>query len=84
MDLTVRDVIDRLGGNQAVAAAVGVATNSVCYWRCRNSIPIQHHDALIQLARKVGEPRITLELLVRLAAARGRSPSAQERSRRVA
>lgn len=58
-----------------MAAAAGVARNSVSYWRCRNSIPIRYHAALIQRAVAVGDPSITLELLVRLAATRGRMPN---------
>jgi len=72
MDLSVKDVIDRLGGDRAVAAATGLAQNSVCYWRVRGSIPIQYGDDLLRLARELGESGITLELLVRLTGARKR------------
>jgi len=81
MDLSVKDVIDRLGGDQAVAAATGLARNSVCYWRVRGCIPIQYQDDLLRLARGVGESGITLELLVRLTGARKRrTPKAHHSS----
>jgi carbamoyl-phosphate synthase small subunit len=47
MTLTVDDLIDRLGGAEAVAARLGVGTEAVRKWRQARAVPSRHWPALI-------------------------------------
>lgn len=57
-------IIDALGGNAAVAAALGERTSNVWRWRQRG-IPARYWHRIAELAREQGNEAITVETVRR-------------------
>ena len=53
MDATA--IIQRCGGDAAVASAIDRPRNTVFYWRRRNSIPAPYWKTLVDLAKASGQ-----------------------------
>lgn len=50
----IQTVVNKLGGNAKVAAALGVHPSAVTQWKRRNSIPAKRIVALLILAKDSG------------------------------
>ena len=52
--MSIAEIIERLGGNMAVARFLRIQTGSVRMWKQNGNIPSKHHEQLIALAVKEG------------------------------
>jgi hypothetical protein len=68
---TVHDVFNALGGNAAVARALGVIPSTASEMKRRESIPVEYWPKLVEHARNVGKEEITLERLAIILAEAG-------------
>ena len=68
---TVREIIELMGGDQMVAECIGVRRSSVRMWRVNRTIPIRHHETLLQLAVGQGVNIVRDDLLELSARMRG-------------
>ena len=50
--MSIAEIIERLGGNMAVARFLRIQTGSVRMWKQNGNIPSKHHEQLIALAVK--------------------------------
>lgn len=62
----VRNFIDLLGGQTAVALALGLSPDAVHYWCKRDAVPGHHLAAFARLLAEAGH-RLTAEELAELA-----------------
>ncbi|MGH2447586.1 MAG: carph-isopro domain-containing protein [Chloroflexota bacterium] len=69
---TVSDILDALGGDGPVAERLGLAPNSIRYWRRRGRIPSGHWSALIAMAQTVGAASIGADRLLAVSRPRHR------------
>lgn len=60
--ISSREIIDRLGGYRAVAAATGNRSNTVVKWAVRG-IPSKLWPEIVRMARKKRVSEITIEAL---------------------
>lgn len=63
--MTADAVLDKLGGNSAIAAELGVDDTTVSTWR-RRGIPPGRWPALVKLASQRGIPDVSFESLASL------------------
>lgn len=61
--MDARDIIETLGGRDAVAEATGADPNTVLYWMRRQRIPVERWDALLQVAGTIPGCPVTLDVL---------------------
>jgi hypothetical protein len=54
--MNVRDIVDRFGGQTALANALGKGQSTVAYWVKSGSIPVKWHGALVEAANRKGIP----------------------------
>ncbi|TMJ03674.1 MAG: helix-turn-helix domain-containing protein [Alphaproteobacteria bacterium] len=64
--MSIADVFALLGGNSAVARALGVGQSTTSEMKRRGRIPAEYWFDLLRMARKHGHPEVTAELLVSL------------------
>lgn len=64
--MSVGDIFALLGGNSAVARALGLGQSTASEMKRRGRIPAEYWSDLIELARKQGHPEVTADLLVSL------------------
>lgn len=69
---TIAALLEALGGRPAVAAVVGLSTNSITYWSRRGRIPPEYWLDLIAYAAKRGVEGVDHDLLLRLHRPRNR------------
>ncbi len=62
-----RDVIDACGAASVLARALGLQVTTVQKWRDRDSIPVEHWQKVMDVARENGVT-VTPEQLLKLAA----------------
>jgi hypothetical protein len=62
------EVIDVFGSCAALGAALGEKSGTVRQWRNRNRIPPDRWLGVAQAAKRLGENRISVALMARLAA----------------
>lgn len=67
MNITVTNIIDRLGGPTPVARAIGTTQQNVSNMRRENRIPAHFWRSIISLASERGEAGIDEALLMRIA-----------------
>jgi hypothetical protein len=73
---TFADIVDRLGGYAVVAAEMKMRPTTVQSWRARNSIPPSDWLAVVELAKRLGVPGVTLDVLAKIAKPRTRKRAA--------
>jgi hypothetical protein len=66
------DLVEKFGGAAKMAPAIDVPPTTIRQWAFRNSIPAKHFNRIVEAARGLGLPDITLQLLGDLAD--GRKP----------
>lgn len=64
--MDARDIIKALGGQRAVAEATGSKISTVVSWEWRGFVPRAQIPALLQLARRVPDCPVTLDMLMGL------------------
>jgi len=52
--MTVRELVRALGGNSAVAEALGLSAQAVTNMQARDVVPARHHIRLWNIAREKG------------------------------
>ena len=52
--MSIAEIIERLGGNMAVARFLRIQTGSVRMWKQNGNIPSKHHGQLMALVVKEG------------------------------
>ena len=55
--MSIRDIINKLGGTRSIAIVCGVETSTVRYWIHDRRVPLSHHSRIMAYA-KVGKIRI--------------------------
>jgi hypothetical protein len=61
--MEVRDIVNRFGGQTALAKDLGKGPSTIAYWVKENTIPSKWHAPLLDLARKQGVDLTTSDLL---------------------
>lgn len=51
---TVREVIEALGGSDAVCATFGLTRGAICNWIAEDSFPARYHAALLMICEREG------------------------------
>ena len=64
---SVHEIIRKLGGSTAVAAAIGTTQQNVTNMKARGSIPAEYWQVLVSAARQRGVDEVTFELLAKIA-----------------
>lgn len=68
---TVNDIFHVFGGNAAVAKVLGVGASTASEMKRRESIPVEYWPALVDEARRIGRPEVTLESIALVMAEAG-------------
>lgn len=77
---TVSDIFDEFGGNAAVGRILCVNPSTASEMKRRESIPVEYWPALVDEAKRIGKPEISLEKLAIIMAEAG-SRRRNERTR---
>lgn len=77
----VDDIFEAFGGNAAVARVLKVGPSTASEMKRRESIPVEYWPALVDEAKRIDRPDVTLEAIAMImaeAGARRRSAKLQE------
>ena len=74
--MDARGIVDRLGGQSAVARLIGKGQSTVAYWVKAGSIPSRWHQTLLEAAEGLGVP-LSAEDLIGMPSAVSRSIAAE-------
>lgn len=74
--MDVRDIVNRFGGQSALARMIGKGPSTVAYWVRENTIPSKWHSTLLELARERGINLTSADLVMGISAL----PSAASRA----